>query len=69
MKQKKNEYFKRQGLWGVAAIILAVYMTIAGDALLGLLFTAFGLYLIFTKKMVWTNDLYFEIKEMEKGSE
>ena len=69
MKQKKEQYFRRQGLWGVASVIFAVISCIAGDALVGLFFAAAGVYLIFTSDMVWTNDLYFEIKEMEREKE
>lgn len=69
MKEKKSQYYKIQGIWGVIGILLGAFMWIAGDALLGVLFIAAGIYLIFTEDMVVTNELQFEIEESERAKE
>lgn len=65
---KRKKYFRQQKLFGIGMILLGIIATIVTLELAFALFvSAIGFVLLFTKNMYFTNSLYFEIKEEEKG--
>lgn len=62
---RRQNYFVKQKLNGVAMILLAIFSTIVldGDATACLLFVPLGGFLIFTKKMVIMDDYYILLEE------
>lgn len=66
-KDKRTIYFRKQRAIGVCIVLLAVLSIILfeGDATAAVLIAPIGLYMIFTKKMVWTDDYFYEVQEEE----
>ena len=67
---KRKSYFRKQKLAGVVLIIIAVIFDIInkGEMTPALLLIPLGLYLVCTKRMVWLNDYFFEVKDESKES-
>ena len=67
---KRKSYFRKQKLAGLVLIAIAVVFDIInkGDMTAALLLLPLGLYLVCTKRMVWLNDYFFEVKDENKES-
>lgn len=68
MKNNKRAiYFRKQRAMGVGMVLLALLSGILldGDFTAAVLIAPVGLYTIFTKKMVLTNDYFYEQQEQE----
>lgn len=63
-KNKRAKYFRRQKIYGGILAILGVLSAILldGDITIALLIVPFGLYIIFTKKPVITDDYFYELE-------
>ena len=71
-KTKRYYYFRKQRLYGVACLALAVLsLFITNELTVALLLGPLGLYLIFTKCMVITDDYFYEMeaKKFDKWKE
>lgn len=68
---KKQNYFLRQKLVGLIAVIFAVILTpisIGYEMAVGpLLLAAVGLLLMTSKKMLIVDDYYYEVKERRRS--
>ena len=63
---KHKLYFIKQKLYGVGLLILtAVIFMVMTDVTFTLVTAPLGLWLLFTKEMVITDDYFFEVKEQE----
>lgn len=62
---KRTIYFRKQRAMGIGMVLIAVLSALIfeGDASAAILIAPIGLYTIFTKRMVLTNDYYFEEQE------
>lgn len=66
---KRKQYFIRQKLYGVGLLVLtAVIFMVMTDVTFTLVTAPLGLWLLFTKEMVITDDYFFEVNE-EKEEE
>ena len=70
---RKQKYFLKQKLIGLAVIILAVLIMMFGPNILGeasgsfvLIFLAGGNILLFSKDMIWVDNYFREVEEKEK---
>lgn len=63
-KSKRYYYFRKQKLMGLVLVILAVLSVILmeGDATAALLIGPLGLYTMFTRKMLITDDYFYEME-------
>lgn len=60
---KRRKYFIKQKIWGGVLIILSlIAANLTSDGMVALLLIPLGFYMIFTKKMVWMDDYFFETK-------
>lgn len=66
MDKRKKEYFVKQKLLGLAALILALAILLMGEGAGAIFVGMIGAYVLFTKKMVFTNDYYFEVMEKKE---
>jgi hypothetical protein len=66
---RRQLYFLKQRLTGLLVLTLAglSVMVLNGDPTLALILTPAWATLLFSKKMVLTDDYYFEVKEQEKN--
>lgn len=63
-KDKRAIYFRKQRAMGIGMVLIAVLSAlIDGNITAFILIAPIGLYTIFTKKMVLTNDYFFEQQE------
>lgn len=67
MKYKKSKfyyYFRKQRIYGAIVVALGILSAIAldGDITAALLLVPLGLYVMFTKKMVVTDDYFWEME-------
>ena len=65
---RQKQYFIKQKLIGVVIVLFAIFtiFMLDGDATAALLIAPIGICMIFTKKMVWTDDYWFEVNENEE---
>lgn len=61
---RKRRYFRKQKLMGLALALLGVLSAfiLEGDITVAILLVPFGLYVVFTKEMLWMDDYYYECK-------
>lgn len=64
----RRHYFMKQKAMGLGLIILGILSAIvlAGDIIVLLLLSPFGLYLVFTKEMWLEDRYYYAVKHSEK---
>lgn len=61
---KRTIYFRKQRAMGAIMVLIGVLSTLLeGDATAAILTVPFGLYTIFTKEMILTNDYFYEKQE------
>lgn len=68
LRRQRRWYFLKQKLTGVAVLAftaLAVWL-LEGDATIALLTVPMGLYLIFSREMLITNNFYWQTKERRR---
>lgn len=63
-KSRRYYYFRKQRIMGLILAILGVVSAIVsgGDIAAALLLVPFGLFVMFTKEMLVTDDYFYEIK-------
>ena len=76
MKYKKSRiyyYFRKQRIYGAIVVALGILSAIAldGDITAAMFLVPLGLYVMFTKKMVVTDDYFYEMeaKQFDKWRE
>ena len=61
---RRKKYFIKQKLIGLAMVIVGLLsMFIDGEITLALFVIPFGLYTIFSKKMLITDEYFFEVRK------
>lgn len=66
---EKQRYFVKQKLIGILLIVFGIIFTILNygeDCPILMIMGPIGLYAIFTKRMVWMDEYYFEIKDSDE---
>ena len=66
---KKKKYFIKQKLAGLLAILTSIgSIFIDGECTFALFMIPFGLWLIFSKKMIFTSDYFFKVEDKNRKS-
>ena len=71
MDKRKQKYFRKQKIFGIVTILLAVISAIIlnGDITIAMFLVPLGLYTVFTKEMVFVDDYFFEMNDVNKDRE
>ena len=71
MDKRKQKYFRKQKIFGIVMILLAVISAIIlnGDITIAMFLVPLGLYTVFTKEMVFVDDYFFEMNDVNKDEE
>ena len=71
MDKRKQKYFRKQKIFGIMMILLAVISAIIlnGDITIAIFLVPLGLYTVFTKEMVFVDDYFFEMNDVNKDEE
>lgn len=65
---RRQAYFIKQKLIGVGVLLLTAFIVfILKEATIAFLTAPIGLVLIFSRKMIWKDNYYYEVKRKEKG--
>lgn len=67
-ERHRRWYFIKQKLTGIAVLAFTAFAVwlLNGDATIAVLTVPLGLYLVFSREMLITNNFYWETKEREK---
>lgn len=60
---RRQRYFVKQKAIGLLAIVMGVIFAMVWQIPAYILLMPVGLVLLFTKKMVWIDDYYYEMEE------
>lgn len=68
LRRQRRWYFIKQKLAGIAVLAFTAFAVwlLDGDATIAVLTVPLGLYLVFTREMLITNNFYWQTKEREK---
>lgn len=68
LRRQRRWYFIKQKLTGIAVLAFTAFAVwlLDGDATIAVLTVPLGLYLVFSREMLITNNFYWETKEREK---
>ena len=71
MDKRKQKYFRKQKIFGIVTILLAVISAIIlnGDITIAMFLVPLGLYTVFTKEMVFVDEYFFEMNDVNKDEE
>ena len=71
MDKRKQKYFRKQKIFGIVTILLAVISAIIlnGDITIAIFLVPLGLYTVFTKEMVFVDEYFFEMNDVNKDKE
>nr|UWD73076.1 MAG: hypothetical protein [Bacteriophage sp.] len=68
LRRQRRWYFIKQKLTGIVVLAFTAFAVwlLDGDATIAVLTVPLGLYLVFSREMLITNDFYWQTKEREK---
>lgn len=68
LRRQRRWYFIKQKLTGIAVLAFTAFAVwlLDGDATIAVLTVPLGLYLVFSREMLITNNFYWQTKEREK---
>ena len=68
LRRQRRWYFIKQKLTGIAVLALTAFAVwlLDGDATIAVLTVPLGMYLVFSREMLITNNFYWQTKEREK---
>lgn len=62
--KKQTEYFIKQKLLGIGLLLISAFaIFIMKEAIVSLITIPLGLLLIFSKRMIWKNDYFYEVMD------
>ena len=69
LRRQRRWYFIKQKLTGISVLAFTAFAVwlLDGDATIAVLTVPLGLYLVFGREMLITNNFYWETKEREKS--
>ena len=68
LRRQRRWYFIKQKLTGIAVLAFTAFVVwlLDGDATIAVLTVPLGMYLVFSREMLITNNFYWQTKEREK---